>query len=522
MPAPVDDTDLLAEKPAGSVYEGNASWQSAWEQAHDTLKALVSTASYETWLRPLALERVVMPEALEKPLVVTLKTPSAFARSYLVNQFAEPLKTALSQAFGRQVQLRWQLDPSLAAGSEAAADSGGSEASQQLISGVAKAGARSEGVSTPPVPSLLQREHAMRYQQASQAPENRPWTPRAVKSNLNPRYSFEQLVVGPHNRFPHAAALAIAEQPASTYNPFFVYGPVGLGKTHLVQAIGHRVLREHPDLRVQYLTAEQFTNELIQAISQKQTTQFRDRYRNSADILILDDVQFLEGKERTQEELFHTFNSLYEAGKQLILTSDREPKALTSLASRLRSRFESGLIADIQPPDLETRVAILQLKAERDELEDKLPITLPLLQCIAQRFPVNVRELEGALNKVAAYAMLTNQELNEALVSQVLGAPLDRRRLDMDTVIHQVASYYKLKPGDLKGPNRSKEVSSARQVAIYLMRDVLETSFAKMGEALGGRKHATILYAYEKIKDLLERQPVYQQQLDEIKALLQR
>jgi chromosomal replication initiator protein len=535
-----------------------------WACALEWLQKNGSTASYETWFKPLRLiharvkvaKPLAVSEATEKQeaaeglmvqppvapakpvCVLSIAVPSTFARTYLKNN-AMPLllqafEAAWQQESGQaecpvQCQLRFQVEASLAVEPQQEAPQAASLPSSPLPpNGSAPGFSALEAPQKKPeaaalASSALLQQHAQRYHQASQAStSNRPWTPRSETSQLNPRYVFEQLVVGEHNRFPHAAAMAIAQRPAVTYNPFFVYGPVGLGKTHLVQAIGHQVLRQHPHLSVKYLTMEQFTNELIQAITTKSFNTFRERYRKGADVLIFDDIQFLEGKERTQEELFHTFNSLYEAGKQLILTSDREPKALISLEERLRSRFECGLIADIAPPDLETRLAILQLKVQRDQLDRTLTFTLPLLQRLAERFPTNVRELEGALNKVAAYAMLTNSPLNEALLDQVLGVPLDLRRLSMDTVLGQVANYYHLQAGDLKGPNRSKEVSTARQVCIYMMREQFKLSYAKIGEVLGGRKHATILYAYERMKETLHRQPLYQKQLDELCSLLQR
>jgi chromosomal replication initiator protein len=456
------------------------------EAVQNSLKEQLSLPSYQTWIHPLRLK--ALDEATGE---VTLLAPSAFSQSYVLAHYRGLLEGAWEAALGQEVTLLWEVQ------TEA------SELSPQQAAEIA----------------------ANTYVQASQMPAQRSWTPRAQQSHLNARYTFEQLVVGQHNRFPHAAAMAIAEHPATAYNPFFVYGPVGLGKTHLVQAIGHHILQHPPQQashgqqqhnKVLYVTAEQFTNEMIQAISKKGTSAFRERYRSQADVLIIDDVQFLEGKERTQEELFHTFNSLYEAGKQLILTSDRHPKLLTSLEDRLRSRFECGLMADIQPPDLETRVAILQLKAERENLHQRLKLDLSLLELIAERYPTNIRELEGALNKVAAYAMLTNSTLSPALLENVLGVVLDQRRMSMDSVVAQVARYYHLNARDLKGPNRSKEVSLARQICITVLRDLFSLSYPKIGELLGGRKHATIVYAYERMKGWREKTPLVAQQLDEL------
>jgi chromosomal replication initiator protein len=342
---------------------------------------------------------------------------------------------------------------------------------------------------------------------------DRPWTPRVTKSNLNPKYTFETFVVGQHNRFCHAAALAVAEAPSQSYNPFFIYGGVGLGKTHLMQAIGHFALQNHPQLQVRYVTAEEFTNEMIHAISQKGMKEFQNRYRKN-DILIVDDVQFLEGKTRTQEEMFHTFNTLHSANKQIILSSDRSPKRLSRLEDRLRSRFEWGLIADIQPADLETRIAILQQKAERENVN----IGMEVLTYIAELHPNNIRELEGALNKIAAYGMITRTPIDMTIAQTVFGTPVDQSRLSLEDILEKVASYYHLRPLDLKSASRAKDLSHARQIAIYLIREMTQASFPKIGSFMGGRKHTTVLYAYEKVKEDIENRPILKQQLEELKG----
>jgi chromosomal replication initiator protein len=272
-------------------------------------------------------------------------------------------------------------------------------------------------------------------------------------------------------------------------------------------------LQHHTDLKIRYVTAEQFTNDMIHALGQKDMKGFQDRYRRN-DILIIDDVQFLEGKTRTQEEVFHTFNSLHESGKQVILSSDRSPRFLSRLEDRLRSRFEWGLIADIQPPDLETRVAILQKKAERENFQ----ITMDVLSYIAETNPNNIRELEGALNKVAAYGMLTRTPIDLVVAQTVLGTPIDSARISLEEILEKVAGYYHLRAVDLKSASRSKDMSHARQVAIYVIREVTEASFPKIGALLGGRKHTTILYAYEKVKDELGSHPVLKQQIEEIRG----
>lgn len=339
------------------------------------------------------------------------------------------------------------------------------------------------------------------------------WTPRTSHSNLNPRYTFENFVVGQHARFCHAAAMAVAEGPAQHYNPFFVYGGVGLGKTHLIQAIGHRILQLYPDLVVRYVTAEVFTNELIARLSKKEDMRpFRDRYRN-CDVLIVDDVQFLEGKDRTQTEIFHTFNTLYESGRQIILSSDRPPQALSILEERLRNRFEKGLIADIQPPDLETRIAILKNRLLKDH--QSAPIDLDVLTFIAEMHPKNIRELEGALTKVAAYYLLTQTPIDLDSARRILGGNT-QTGLSMDHILDTVARYFHLSVQDVKSGSRQKDIAHARHVAIYVLRELTEMSFPKLGEFFSGRKHTTILYAYEKVREDLQRYPALQRQVQEI------
>jgi chromosomal replication initiator protein len=279
-----------------------------------------------------------------------------------------------------------------------------------------------------------------------------------------------------------------------------------------MQAIAHFAHQHHPEMAVRYVTAEQFTNELINAITSKTMKAFRDRYRKN-DILIIDDIQFLEGKERTQEEIFHTFNALHQSGKQIILSSDRAPRYLSQLEDRLRSRFEWGLITDIQPADFETRLAILKSKVKRDHFH----VPDDVLVFIAEGYPNNIRELEGALNKVTAYAMLTKTILDLATAKHLLGAnQQEPTQISKEKIIEVVAEYYHLSAADLKSPSRAKDVSHARQVAIYVLRHLTEASFPKIGDLLGGRKHTTILYAYEKMKEELERLPNLAQQVQEI------
>ena len=314
---------------------------------------------------------------------------------------------------------------------------------------------------------------------------------------LNPKYIFETFVIGNSNRLAHAASLAVAEAPANAYNPFFVYGGVGLGKTHLMHAIGHRILKNHPHLKLLYISSEKFTNELINSIRDGNPESFRQKYRN-IDVLLVDDIQFLAKKEHTQEEFFHTFNTLHEANKQIIMSSDRPPREIQTLEDRLRSRFEMGLITDIQPPDLETRIAILRKKA----IMEHLNVSNDVMVYIASRIDNNIRELEGALIRVMAYASLTNQNIDIDLATEALkdifphGKP---KQITVELIQETIASYFKLKIDELLAKKRTRNVAYPRQIAMYLSRELTETSLPRLGEMFGGRDHTTVIHAYDKI-----------------------
>lgn len=333
---------------------------------------------------------------------------------------------------------------------------------------------------------------------------------------FNPKYTFPSFIVGSCNRLAHAAAHGVADNPGTVYNPLFVYGGVGLGKTHLLHAIGQAVLRN--SLQVIYVTAEQFTNEFIAGIREKSTEAFRNKYR-SADVLLIDDVQFIAGKEQTQEGLFHTFNDLHTANRQIILSSDRPPKALSLLEDRLRSRFEWGLIVDIQPPDFETRIAILQRKAG----EQQFPIPPEALHIIARKVQHNIRELEGALNRVIAYAKLTNAAITPELTAIALadiGAGESKRALTDEMIIKATAAHFTLAPEALLGRKRDKSVALARQIAMYLMREEMNASWTDIGRALGGRDHSTILHGHEKIATEVEASSALRREILDIKEAI--
>ena len=328
---------------------------------------------------------------------------------------------------------------------------------------------------------------------------------------LNPRYTFDAFVVGSSNQFAQAACQAVAELPSRAYNPLFIYGGVGLGKTHLLHAVGHQCVRLFPGMSVAYLSSERFTNELINAIRYDRTAEFRARYR-TIDLLLIDDIQFISGKERTQEEFFHTFNDLYESRKQIIVSSDSSPKDIPEIEERLRSRFEWGLIADIQPPDFETRVAIIKKKAalERVRLGDDVAYL------IASRIKSNIRELEGSLTRMIAFCALTAREMTVDLAQEVLGELWgeDEKIITIDQIQRRVCDFFGLKMSDLKAKNRTRAIAFPRQVAMYLARQLTHSSLSEIGRAFGGKDHTTVLHAVDKIQTLLQDDPKLRKTID--------
>ncbi|MDU2995328.1 MAG: chromosomal replication initiator protein DnaA, partial [Clostridium sp.] len=335
-----------------------------------------------------------------------------------------------------------------------------------------------------------------------------------LSTTLNPKYTFDSFVIGNSNRFAHAASLAVAEAPAKAYNPLFIYGGVGLGKTHLMHAIGHYILDSNPNARVEYVSSEKFTNELINAIKDDKNEEFRNKYRN-VDVLLIDDIQFIAGKERTQEEFFHTFNALHDANKQIILSSDRPPKEIPTLEDRLRSRFEWGLIADIQVPDFETRMAILKKKAD----VEKLNVANEVMVYIATKIKSNIRELEGALIRIVAYSSLTNKEITVDLASEALKDIISKKQgknITISIIQDIVASYFNLRIEDLKSQRRTRNIAYPRQIAMYLSRKLTDMSLPKIGEEFGGRDHTTVIHAYEKISENLNTDESLQHTIEDI------
>ena len=335
-----------------------------------------------------------------------------------------------------------------------------------------------------------------------------------ISNTLNPKYTFDSFVIGNSNRFAHAASLAVAEAPAKAYNPLFIYGGVGLGKTHLMHAIGHYILENNPNAKVEYVSSEKFTNELINAIKHDKNEEFRNKYRH-VDVLLIDDIQFIAGKEGTQEEFFHTFNALHDANKQIILSSDRPPKEIPTLEDRLRSRFEWGLIADIQVPDFETRMAILKKKADLERLN----VPNEVMVYVATKIKSNIRELEGALIRIVAYSSLTNREVSVDLASEALKDIISKKQgksITIESIQDIVSSYFNLRVEDFKSQRRTRNVAYPRQIAMYLSRKLTDMSLPKIGEEFGGRDHTTVIHAYEKISENLKTDEGLQSTVDDI------
>ena len=429
-----------------------------WEQVMEALKNHVNKPSWDMWIksiRPLGF--------LENTILV--EVPNKFAKEWLEEHYSSLIKHILNLITNEDISFK------LVVPDEA-----------PLEENQVKASAKKKGPK-----------------------KQSKYIDEGIFFTLNPKYTFETFVVGNSNRFAHAACLAVAESPAQAYNPLFIYGGVGLGKTHLMHAIGHYILENNPEMKVAYVSTEKFTNDLINSIKDDNPEEFRNKYR-SIDVLLIDDIQFLEKKERTQEEFFHTFNALYEANKQIVISSDRTPKELSTLEDRLRSRFEWGLITDIQPPDLETRIAILRKKAQLDNLI----VDDSVLNFIANEIVSNIRELEGALIRVVAYAGLHGEPITVDLATRALKDLLPSNHLKPITIslIQQVvANFYGLTVEDLKAKKRTKSVAFPRQVAMYLCRELTESSLPKIGEEFGGRDHTTVIHAHEKIQQDLKSDP---------------
>ncbi len=429
-----------------------------WDSFKQAVQEDVPVGAWKTWIAPLRVEQT--------KTALTLEAPSDFHRSWVRDRYLSALRRATKTVYGPDIAIHLTV----------------SSRHHRTVD---------EYVDTTSASTDSSLETTQRQ----------PRIPSNGESRLVEKYTFDNFVVGASNRFAHAAAMAVAEQPGSQYNPLFIYADAGLGKTHLLHAVGHQRSEIAPGSVVRYVTSETFFNEFINGIRRKRMDEFKARYR-TIDVLLLDDVQFFDGKEQILEEFFHTFNSLYEAGKQLVITSDRHPKHLTTLEDRLRSRFEWGLLTDIQTPDVETRLAILRSNAEYAPT----PVPQEVLQFIAESVSTNVRELEGALTRVTAYAALTHERITLDMAEEVLRdlMPTDHTTpLTADDIINQVASYSGANRDELIGPSRRQPLARYRQVAMYLCREYTDLSLPKIGKAFGGRDHTTVIHAVDKIRTLM-------------------
>jgi chromosomal replication initiator protein len=446
-----------------------------WQAALGDLQLQLSRSEFDTWIKETTLVDLADNQAI-------IGTPNIFAREKLEGRYVNPIRDTLHTILGYPVNVQVVIGTN----GDPTADSDNGDGDPPKVIGY---NARSNGQNGNGYgPSRMHSSNAQQLELP---------TPRTAM--LNPRYTFGSYIVGSSNRLAHAACMAVAEHPASAYNPLFLYGGVGLGKTHLLHAIGNYALDENPEVNVLYVSSEKFTNDLINAIRRQNTEEFRLRYRN-IDVLLIDDIQFITGKEATQEEFFHTFNTLHGAGKQIVISSDKPPKAIVTLEERLRSRFEWGLIVDVQSPDVETRTAILRGKAE------SLNVRVPdeVIDFVAHRIQSNIRELEGSLNRVVAFANLNRQPITVELASTALSELLEnsrRQRITNEAILDAVSKYYGIDIKILKGRQRSRNIVVPRQVGMYLMREETESSLVEIGNVLGGRDHTTVLHGCEKIAE---------------------
>ena len=433
-----------------------------WRAALGELQVSLSPANYETWVRDTQLIDVDDQK-------FKISVPNGFAKDWLETRYRSLISQTLARIVGYSVQVEFVVG-----------------ATARVRTRRLRRSSRCPPRPRPAIGTTAQ----VRLEPTRVGGEG-------GTSNINPRYTFSNFIVGSANRLAHAASLSVAERPGHAYNPLFLYGGVGLGKTHLMHAIGNQVAAKFPRKRVVYATSEKFTNEFITSIQQGKIDDFRARYRR-IDLLLIDDIQFIADKERTQEEFFHTFNAIHEDGKQIVLSSDRPPKAILTLEERLRSRFEWGLIADLTAPDLETRIAILRAKAE----EGAVPITSDVIEFIARKVVSNIRELEGALNRIVAYAsmgaMPISIELAQAVLSNVLYNP-KKRQVTPERIARAVSDYYSVPMDVLQGQKRDKAIVMPRQIAMFLMREETDVSLLRIGAELGGRDHSTVLHACDKI-----------------------
>ncbi len=463
-------TALQERRGAG---EEPAQIESVWAAVSEELRTRLSEGNFSAWFGR------ALPVSIEGDVFV-LAVPNSFTKDWIANRYVAIVEEVLAEILGAPIQLALVADEGLAA------DLAGVPESHADDAGIESA---VTGTGTTPAP----------------AGETDPL--------FHPKYNFDSFVIGSSNRFAHAAALAVAEAPAQSYNPLFIYGGAGLGKTHLLQAVGRYVQECHPHLVIRYVSTEQFMNDFILSVQRRSMPDFHRRYR-MADLLLIDDIQLLEGKERTQEEFFHTFNALHPKS-QIVISSDRAPKKIPTLEERLSTRFEWGLITDVQPPDLETRLAILRKKAETDNLA----VPYDVLDFIAQRVQTNIRALEGALIRVAAYGSISRSEVTLELAQEVLQSLLpDAReaRVTSDLIISVAAEYFDVTAEEICSSSRSRPLVTARQMAMYLCRELTDLSLPKIGERFGGRDHTTVLHANKKVRAQLQEEERYYEQVREL------
>ena len=435
---------------------------SIWDQILARIETKVNGHSFSTWFRPTSF-------VADGGSAITIRVPNPLFKDWLTKHYSVVLAEAMAEVRRADTSLLFVAEPAPATPIPL----------------------------EPPTAPPAHGEEALTVDADHQV-------------GLNPRYTFDTFIVGPSNQFAHAACRAVAEAPSRSYNPLFIYGGVGLGKTHLMHAVGQYVLRHDAGLKLTYISSERFMNEMINAIRYDRILDFRERYR-SVDILLVDDIQFVSGKVSTQTEFFHTFNSLYDAQKQIVLSSDRPPHEIPALEERLRSRFEWGLIADIQPPDLETKVAILRRKAEAEAV----PLPDNVAMYVAGRIKSNIRELEGSLIRLIAYASLTGREISLELTQEVLRNVIDQddKAVTIERIQKYVSDYYQLKVGELKSRNNSKSIAMPRQIAMYLCKNLTHASLPEIGRSFGGKHHSTVIHSIKKVEELRKKNSDFHRQV---------
>jgi chromosomal replication initiator protein len=478
--------------------------QQVWSTALERLSTRLSPQNFDMWLRPIEFLHSTEARDREGTAVIHVRAPNAYVRLWFESNFLDATLSELRAVSGRDMALVFEPEPPAP---PVPAESSSVPVAPALP---APAYVAPDVEGTPPAP--------VRFEVPDPATAAEPEFPPPEPATLNPRYTFETFVAGPSNQLAFAASQAAASTFPPKYNPVFICGGVGLGKTHLLHAIGHQQVHIRPGARVVYLSSERFMNEYVNAIRSNRIHDFRRRYRDGIDVLLVDDVQFLAGKDGTQDEFFHTFNALHDTHRQIVLTADRKPHEISDIADRLRTRFQWGLLADIEPPELEVRIAILRKKAATESIY--LPDDVALY--IASSIKSNVRELEGALIRLAAYASLSKRGIDLAFAQETLGGALTRPRehITVDAVIKTVASYYGVKPADIKSPRRHKSVAAPRAVAMYLARTHTKDSYPDLGRAFGGKHHTTVISAVEKIVERLKEDPGLRGEIHAIEAQL--